>query len=659
MYNSLQTAKPVYAVVHEADPTRAAGSGFLQRSPYYQTQSEYSGTKETKTDVIQGALELKYKFKSIDGLSISARLNFERTFGYEKSVTKPFEVWDYDYLKAEEGEDPWVRMGTQNTNNMYVYSDRSSELLPLATIKYDTTIGKHTIKAIAVGEFRTYEKSTLKGSGKDLISFETPFLKYTSAEGRDVTEGLSETARASFISRVNYDYDSKYLFEVAMRADASAEYAKDSRWGYFPSFSAGWRISEESFIQDNFSNLDNLKLRGSYGIMGNDAVSSFDYLTGYVVSTNSYVFGTSPSPIISSAGLANENITWETMKLANVGVDATFWGGKLGFELDYFYRLREDILATPTEQIPSTFGASLPNTNLNKQDNRGFELLVTHSGNIGEVSYTVSPMVSWARGKQVEVQESASEDEEWNNRYLTEGEWLNRKWGYISDGFFMNQSQVDNHEIDQDLNGNSTLAVGDIIYKDINEDGQIDWRDQKVIGSTGLPITSYSLDLTAQYKGLSVSMLWQGGAGYSVTISGSAAGCFSNESTPLTQHYDYRAIVGLDDAGMEYITNPDSFKLPSVTQTGLTTNNAKGSDFWTIDARYLRMKNINVSYSLPKNWISPANINSCQVYFSGTNLITFSNLGIWKDSFDPEIPGANNRDYPPVKTMTFGLKVTI
>ncbi|MEN8115626.1 MAG: TonB-dependent receptor [Bacteroidota bacterium] len=679
MYNSLGTAKPVYPYIHETDPTRAASSGFLQRSPYHQLFKDFSGTVENRNKALQGAVELKYKIPFVDGLVAKARLNYDEGMSWNKNVGKPYDVWEYDPLAAEAGTDPWIKWGTQGKNQMSVYSSRSTELLPQISLSYDKMFGDHHIKAVAVGETWSYKWTSLQGKRIDILSFEAPYLIYASEEGKDNAEnlktngnvGTTERARASIIGRVNYDYQGKYMLEVAMRADASAEYPPEGRWGYFPSVSAGWRISEESFIKDNFSAVDNLKLRGSYGVLGNDAVSSFDYLTGYTISTNYYVFGTSPAPIIASAGLSNPDITWETMKMSNIGLDGNFWNGLFGFEIDAFYRLREDILAQPTEQVPNTFGASLPKTNLNKRDNRGFEVVLTHTNKIGDFSYDIAAMYSWARGKYVELEEevlptTGDYDEEtlefnrlWNERYVNEGQWDDRSWGYLSDGFFMNQQQIDEHPVDQDQAGNETLVVGDLIYKDLNGDDYIDWRDQQIIGKSGLPKKMFSLDMGAQWKGLGLRMLWQGGADYLVTFAGSAATPFSNESVPTSQHYEYRAIVEQDANGMDFITNPDDFKLPPVSQIGRTANNGKGSDFWSYDAAFLRLKNINVSYTLPKSLLSNVGIDNCVVYFSGSNMFALSNLGIWKDNFDPEITGANNRDYPPVKTATFGIKLTL
>ncbi len=658
MYNSLQTAKPVYPYTHEADPTRATYSGFLQRSPYHQTFKDFAGWQDNNTNSLLGAVQLRYSFPMIKGLTATARLSYEEIFVSNKTVSKPFDIYEHDPTVGSEG-DPWILQGTQNSNNMRVFTSRATELMPVFTLQYDKRIGDHNLKGVLVSETRTYNFSSLTGTRKDVLSFEAPYLVYASEDGKDNAEGVSQTARTSVIGRANYDYKGKYLIEFAMRADASAEYAPESRWGYFPSISAGWRLSDEAFIKDNFSGIDNLKFRGSYGVMGNDAVSSFDYLTGYNITSNFFVFGNSPYPIISSAGLANPFVTWETMKIANIGFDGILWGGLLGFEVDAFYRLREDILTTPTETVPSTFGASLPRTNLNKRDNRGFEVLLSHRNTVGEFSYDISPMFSWSRGKYVDLQEEISEDPEWNARYVQEGGWDDIRWGLINEGFFMTQAEIDEHHIDQDQNGNTTIKVGDLKYMDFNNDSIIDWRDEQVIGSTGLPNIMYSMNMGAEYRGFRVNMLWQGAADYTVVFSGSAAAPFSNESIPLIEHYNHRAIIGQDEAGMDYITNPDDAALPPVTQNGRTNHNAKASDFWSYNAKFLRLKNLNVSYTVPRSVVSRVGLTKCVLYVSGTNLLTFSNLDIFKATFDPEITGQNGRDYPPIKTVSLGLRLTI
>lgn len=672
MYNSLQTAKPVFPVVHEADPSRASWSGFVQRSPYYQTIKSYSGFQNKERNTFFGSMELDYSIPFVEGLSAKAKIMYEEINVLDKTVSKPFDVWDYDPLDYDNDGSIWTLVGVQGKNQMNVNSNKIREIMPVFSLNYDRTFGDHTFSGLLLSETRTLDNHKLGAFRKDILSYEAPYLNYASIEEMDNSESFSQNARTSVVGRVNYNYSGKYMFEFSLRADASAQYPPEGRWGYFPSVSAGWRASEESFLKENFSTLNNLKVRASYGILGNDAISNFDYLTGYNISENSYLFGSDAYPIISSAGLPNPDITWEQMTMYNAGLDGMWYNGLIGFEFDAFYRLREGILATSTEEVPNTFGASLPKENLNKRDNRGFELTLMHKHSVGDFSYHFNPMIAWTRGKYVEIQEelkpeggedlTPEEIEEnilYNKRYGKEGHWDDRFWGYETDGMLETQAEIDAYINDHSDLTTASLQVGDFRYKDLNNDSIINWKDEKVLGKSGLPNWTLGINTGCTYKRVSVNMLWQGGAGYTVTIAGSAAGPFGNENVPLTEHYEHRAIVGVDDDGNEYITNRNSYELPPVTEIGgLSDNNNHTSDFYSYNAMFLRLKSLNVSYALPQRWMDQVGLKSVNVYLSGTNLLTFSNLGIWKDSFDPEVTTQNNKKYPPVKVLTFGTKIT-
>ena len=672
MYNSLQTARPVFPVVHEEDPTRASWSGFIQRSPYYQTIKKYSGYNKTVRNTLFGSMELSYSLPFVKGLTAKAKLMYEEISILNKVLTKPFSVWDYDPTDFNNDGSIWREAGVQGKNQLQLNYTNILELMPLFSLSYDKSYGEHNFSALVVSETRQFSRHELDAFRKDLLSFEAPYLDYASIEEMDNGERFRQEARSSVISRVNYDYAGKYLLEVSLRADASAQYPKEGRWGYFPAFSAGWRASEESFLKENFSALNNLKLRASYGVLGYDEISDFDYLTGYNISEDLYIFGTTPVQLITSSGLANPDITWEQMTMYNAGLDGMWYRGLIGFELDVFYRLREGILAPSTASVPNTFGATLPQTNLNKRDNRGFELMLMHKHRVGNFSYHFNPMIAWTRGKIIENQEELrlvsgddltpeqiEENILYNNRNRKEGEWDDRFWGYEFDGFIESQEDLDNYVNDHSEISTAALQVGDFKYKDLNNDSIIDWKDEKVLGKGGLPNWTFGLRSGFSYKNLSVNMLWQGGAGYTVTFKGSAVGPFANDNVPLTQHYKYRAIIDVDELGNKYISNKDSYKLPPVILTGgLTANNSVTSDFYSYNAMFLRLKSLNVSYSLPKQWLQKVGVKSLDLYFSGTNLLTFSNLGIWKKNFDPEVTDQNNKDYPPVKVLTFGTKIT-
>ena len=665
MYNRLATGKPTNLPIFPNPDFASQTGAATPYSPVYMTRKSHSGTRVDRDNNLQASISLKYDVPFIDGLSATASLNMETQTEWNKKVQKKFNMYTYNPLLGE-GDAAYVFFGTYQRDMITVDSDRDMELLPKITLNYENSWDEHDLKATFVAESTTFERDYLMGSRTDPLSFEAPYLNYSSEAERNNAEIFSQSARSSYVGRVNYDYKQKYLFEATMRADATARYAVEGRWGYFPSISFGWRISQEDFMKDS-PTWNNLKLRASYGLMGNDAVSNFDYLTGYNISSGFYMFDGKPFPIISSAGLANRLVTWETMKIANIGIEGTLWNGGLGFELDVFYRLREDILALPDSDIPFHFGASLPKTNLNSRDNRGFDLMLKHKGKIGNVSYNINPMVSFSRGKYVSWEENilptdgadGAANATYNNRYVLTGNWDDRQWGYQTNGFFTSQSQIDNHPVDIDGAGNVTLIVGNLIKIDQNGDGLIDWRDQVVIGQGGMPKWNYSTNMGAKYKNWSLDMLWQGATGYTITFGG-AAGPWSHsghQSVSKSFAYENRSLRGAN-GDIEILR---AFP-PTFTTGGMPQIDQPASDFNKVDAMYLRLKTISLSYNIPKNIVDKIGLTSVQLYLAGSNLLTIDNLGVYSGSYDPEIvtgtAGGNiDRAYPNNKTLTTGIKI--
>ena len=665
MYNRLATGKPTNLPIFPNPDFASQTGAATPYSPVYMTRKSHSGTRVDRDNNLQASISLKYDVPFIDGLSATASLNMETQTEWNKKVQKKFNMYTYNPLLGE-GDAAYVFFGTYQRDMITVDSDRDMELLPKITLNYENSWDEHDLKATFVAESTTFERDYLMGSRTDPLSFEAPYLNYSSEAERNNAEIFSQSARSSYVGRVNYDYKQKYLFEATMRADATARYAVEGRWGYFPSISFGWRISQEDFMKDS-PTWNNLKLRASYGLMGNDAVSNFDYLTGYNISSGFYMFDGKPFPIISSAGLANRLVTWETMKIANIGIEGTLWNGGLGFELDVFYRLREDILALPDSDIPFHFGASLPKTNLNSRDNRGFDLMLKHKGKIGNVSYNINPMVSFSRGKYVSWEENilptdgadGAANATYNNRYVLTGNWDDRQWGYQTNGFFTSQSQIDNHPVDIDGAGNVTLIVGNLIKIDQNGDNLIDWRDQVVIGQGGMPKWNYSTNMGAKYKNWSLDMLWQGATGYTITFGG-AAGPWSHsghQSVSKSFAYENRSLRGAN-GDIEILR---AFP-PTFTTGGMPQIDQPASDFNKVDAMYLRLKTISLSYNIPKNIVDKIGLTSIQLYLAGSNLLTIDNLGVYSGSYDPEIvtgtAGGNiDRAYPNNKTLTTGIKI--
>lgn len=653
---NLKTALPMYHPILP-DPTKGgAYSGFLERSPVAQTHRDLTGFSDDIQRYFTGRVNLTYKIPGVDGLEASAAINYATNTVFTKVQDKPFDVLSYDYSSNE-----YIFWGTNGSNRLNETFSQYTQVYPMFSLSYNKSFGDHSVHGLLLHEWISTDDNFISAGRVDLLSTDVPYLFAGSPDNLTNNGGATMTGRVSYVGRLNYSYKEKYLLEGTFRYDASHKFPADSRWGFFPSISAGWRINEESFIKDNVSWIDDMKIRASYSMSGNDNVAAFKYLTGYEIlgaATSVYVFGSDVYRLIRNTGLANPNITWLDMTTYNLGLDASFLRGLIGLEFDVFYRRTDNMFGEPRDTYPSTFGAILPQLNINSTEDRGFELTLNHRKTLGNgIQYSVALMGSLAREKYRYWSESEYTDPDEIRIYQKTGKYTNRWIGYISDGLFMDQAEIDAHPVDQDQAGNSTLRPGDIKYVDLNSDGIIDWRDQDVIGYGDFPDLSYGMNLQVQYKNFSLTALFQGASMFNSMIADALRGPLQNLSNPFDFHYKYRWQPDPDNPGVNI--NPN-VRLPAVLGDGVgtNTNNNKASDFWLKDATYLRLKNINLSYSIPKQLTERVGLQAVNVYVAGSNLLTWSKLGIYKDSVDPEMTGYE-KFYPPVKTVAFGLNITL
>ena len=650
----LNTAQPVFPTSLPDPEVGVPFSGFSQRNPVAATDKDIYGTYNQIDNTFRGKLGLEYKMPFLEGLVAKAEVNTIVLDRSSKTFRKPYEL--YQYLPET---DTYQLEGVGNTRSFVGESQfRRTQMYPLVSLEYSVTTGNHTIKALGLAEKITRQFSSFSAQRFDLLSVNIPeiFIGSTDQATNNGSSG-ADIGRTSYVGRLNYRYKDRYLLEATFRADGNVLFAPETRWGYFPSISAGWVLSEESFL-NSVDGLELLKIRISYSRLGDDSangLSGFDYLTGYGL-TNGYLLGNSEyQPSIQTLGLVNPFLTWEEITMYNFGIEAELWKGKLGIEADVFYRKREGLLGPNIADIPSTFGASLPLVNLDSRDNRGFELALNYKDNIGPFSINLAPNFTFARAKWIDVK-SQEDFEDPDQRRINEldGQWVNRNFGYLSDGIFMSQSEIEAHNVIQDGNDNSTLRPGDIRYIDRDGDGVLTFRDQDIIGyAQGLPELMYGVDIGISYGNFRLNTLFQGASRFAINISGAARAMFSNTSTPLSYQYDYRWQPDPNNPGVNI--NPNA-QLPAATQAP-GSNNGLLSDFWWKNASYLRIKNLNLSYKLPKNIIR--GVQNAQVYVASENLTTWTNLGIYADSFDPEFqPGQPSRTYPITRTFTLGLNVT-
>lgn len=644
------TAQPRYSP-HLPDPTKNAYTGFQARNPVLRTDASRKGYNRTSSNFFNGQIGLNYKIPFIEGLRIGGDLLVSQSADYTKDFNIPAEVYDYDY-------ETQVYTYMANMGSFISLKETSAryyQLYPMLKVNYDRDFGKHRVSAMGIAEQLENGGNSLMAYRRDLLS---PAVQQLFSGGQDFQDNngtQSQMSRVAYIGKLNYGYAGKYLAEFILRADASANFPTNSRWGYFPGISVGWVFSKEKFMDNAASWLSNGKLRLSYGQSGNDGTSQFSYLTGYDIDPTGYIIGSTYYKTISTTGLPNPDITWENITNYNLGLDLTFWNGKLTFEGNVFYRLRDGILATQQRAIPSTFGATLPPVNLNRQSDRGFEIMLDYRPRISDVQLSIMPTFTLTQNKWEYRDETAYTDPDQIRIYQLTGKSSNLSWGYKSDGIFMTQEDIDKLGFNQDGVGNSTLRPGDIRYVDLNKDGMLDWRDQDVIGKGTFPEVVYSLVTGATYKGFSLEMLWQGSTGFNFYVTGAAASMFSNESIPYDYHYTYRWQP--DPANPSANINPKA-ELPAAS-LGLNPNNIKRSDFWMKDATFIRLRNVNVSYNFGGNWVKKVGFKNLQVFASATNLITFSKLGFYKNTFDPDANlSGEGRNYPIHKNISGGLRLT-
>ena len=602
---------------------------------------ELTGYTRDKRNIFQGNLTINYKIPFLEGLSARVTAAQDLYFRTGKQWTKKYLTYTWD-----EATQTSTEAGSRGSNSLRESDWKESSTRIQASLNYSRSFfDKHNVSALLL-----YEEFEKVGAGfwASRIGYVVPIDQIFA--GPDLNKNNNGSAfdngRQSVVGRLTYDFLGKYLFEYSFRYDGSAKFPIDKRWGFFSGVSAGWRLSEENFIKDNVNAIDNLKIRASWGQSGNDSTGNFQFLTGYTYPSTDYILGNNnvTSGMVDT-GVPNPNITWEESEMINVGVDLSLWNRLFEMEADVFYRKRGGLLAQRNLQLPSTFGASLPFENLNSDNTKGFELIVRHNNNIGELNYRISPNVSFTRSKwdHVEQREFTSQDDNWRNN--AQERWKNIYWGLKAKGQFQSQEDIKSSPI-QDQQANSTLRPGDIKYDDFNNDGVIDSDDRQVIGRGQEPEIFYGLGIDVSWRNFAVNMTWQGASNFNVQQQHFLIQPFANGMNA----YAYF----MDRWHREDMTNPDSEwipgKYPSTINDG-APNNKLFSSFWLKDATYLRLKFLSISYNL--DVLKKFGIQHASLSLSGQNLLTFSKLG----PIDPESPSGRLSYYPQQKTYNLGINV--
>jgi len=618
------------------DPTKISfANGGGTGGAHVITNSEIAGYDNTISQNIKGSIALNYYVKSIQGLSAKAFVNISQDYSTNKHFTRPIQFYTYD----PESDTYTLAGALGSTASLSMQDNKNRVITGQFSLNYDRTFAQyHHLTALALYEAIDYNSDYIS-VGR--INFLTPAIDQLfagSTSGMVNNGSASEMGRKSYVGRVNYSYRDKYLVETILRADASAKFPADKRWGYFPSVSLGWRLSEENFMMHT-KNLDDLKIRASYGQSGNDGVGNFQYLTGYQYGLT-YILDNKVQQGIVSTGLANPNLTWEKISIYNAGLDFSLWNRKLYGSGDVFYRERTGIPTTRITTLPTTFGANLPPENINSLNDRGFELLLGTAGSSRDLSWDVSGNISRSVTRWEHYEEPDYTDPEQARVYQKSGRQTDRQFGYVSDGLFTSQDEISALKFDQDNQGNVSLRPGDIRYKDVNGDGILDWKDQVEIGKGTVPHWMFGINTSLKYRDFDFSALFQGAFGYYNYI------VLTHGELPPALVYDLR--------WTEANNNPNAL----VPRLGGASTNGLTSDYYYKKAGYIRLKAFSIGYSLPKQLLAKIKLTQVRVYVAGNNLLTFDKL---KDyGTDPEAPSGNaGYYYPQQRALTFGANISL
>lgn len=568
-------------------------------------------------------------------------------------------IYNYtDFGKLDVKDITYYRPGTttveryEGPSSIADYNTKSLTSKVELFLTYDKTIAEiHSFTLLAGTSQESNDFSSDYGYRRNIASSSLSQISAGSEDGQISGGDASSWGLRSQFARINYGIKGKYLFEGNLRRDGTSRFSPENRWGLFPSFSAGWRLSEEPFLK-NIKSIENIKLRASWGQLGNQNISGslYPYISTVSLGWN-YPFNGKMASGAAVANAVSDNITWETAITTNVGADFSFWGKKLDITVDYYDKKTDGLLL----QLPvnPVFGLPAPYQNAAVMRNIGIELLVSHSNEIGDFKYGASVIMS--KNKNV-VQDLKGTTPQLDLYTIQEGVSYRAYYGLQSLGLFQTAE-----EIQKSPYQDGSPQPGDIKYRDQltidtngdgvpdKADGKIDGQDRVVLGNS-YPGFEYGFNLHGEFRNFDFLIFLKGSAdvlGYlsSDPIYGITSGASLNE-------------IHLDRWYADAEGNPLN---PDATFPRLTLNNSTGnfvaSDFWIRDASYLRVKNIQVGYSLPKKISGKMNISSARIYFSGENLFTFTKF---QKGFDPETPNnAYDYYYPQVKIFSFGLIVKI
>lgn len=600
---------------------------------------------------LNGMMQLIYDIPGIKGLSVKGSYDYALSLPDNTTYRSTYPLYIYN---------PGTEVYSPSTKNSPSYVNRSANFnydtdMQLG-LYYNNRFGNHNLNSFFIFEEAYSNWDSFSAQRELMIDSEYLFA------GEDLNQralgGLpGDRLSQSLIGSFTYDYSGKYLFDFKFRYDGSSRFPEGSRWGFFPSFSAGWRLSEESFIKDNLAVISNLKLRASYGEMGDDSsASNYPPTLGYALTNNvSWMFNGVLNGGVAAQAIPNPYLTWYEIKMYNLAVDFGILKNTLNGSFELYKRDRTGLLATSDAVVPGTVGASLPQENLNEDRNFGWELSLDYNNKFRDISYNIGGQISATRSMRTYWLEGIANNQydHWRNR--TSGRYNDIWWGNESDHMFTSLEEIRNYKLPM----GQGATPGDWILNDWNQDGVINGDDNHPIATSGLPLFNYGFNMGVNWKNFDLSALFQGAYGvyaqYGELLNHALP--FGGQNT-LSYFMDRWRPV---DTNADYFSSSTEW-IPGYYPVTGHDDRAQGTNL-VQNASYMRLKTLELGYTFSNNLTSKAGIKNLRLYLSGYNLLTFTSL----PNVDPERAGADPTtnstpyvdfySYPVNKTYTIGAVI--